>query len=212
MVDRIEDGGSDRHIATNGVTLSSTNDSRLRADGESSDAVATGDMEHVDRKDDTMPTWAAGGANSFEVPALENLTSIGEQSNFLLLAWALLLSRGSIVLGNGNNPLYCCWGIYESVPGLQSPVPRSLSMEKVEDMISSDAEGISELLQKIKIFTQSRDSDSGVEIEAPTPSQQRQSVLDWGNRVMVLFAKDDVSSLQPFDVYSLVLNSNKSWY
>lgn len=122
---------------------------------------------------DTPNGWQ--DAASFELPLL-NDKSAKEQLELLVLAWALLLYRGSFVR-DGNSLV---WGLYDLGGGTESA--RRVGTATLEQLFSGDSSSVSNVLEAIK-----------------SQSDPLQNVADWKQHAL-FFATADISSPETLEV------------
>lgn len=96
--------------------------------------------EIQEKESDTPDDWA--GMPSFELPLL-NLKSSEERTEFVLLAWALLLYRGSI----DDDVDSFSWG--SSYPGDENSLRSSPAWVKVTEIIPGDTTRILKVLEEV---------------------------------------------------------------
>ncbi|EXJ84133.1 hypothetical protein A1O3_04800 [Capronia epimyces CBS 606.96] len=131
-------------------------------------------------EDDDLRGWAE--VPFLELPLLKS-KSVREQVEFLVLAWALLLSRGSFVRNDDS----FCWGIYDlgEGQGEGTLAARKMDTVKLDSLISGDTDTIANVLRAMRSL-----------------SPLLHSVTSW-NHHAVFFATADTLSPQSVDDSSI---------
>ncbi|KAL2429535.1 Nonribosomal peptide synthase 1 [Exophiala dermatitidis] len=112
---------------------------------------------------------------SFEMELLAT-RSRQEQVDLLVLAWALLLHRGTFARNDDS----FFWGVYDLESGIRSARP--LGAAKLSNIVPRETETVTDVLRTLTALTQGL-----------------QSTVDWERQVLYL-ATADLSSAQAYDV------------
>lgn len=114
--------------------------------GNGSNGCQTNGLHHDQGSNSVNVDNGNGKWMSFELPPLR-ARPYDEQAAVLLLAWALLLHRGSI---NFEKDSFSWGSADDSKQDISTTPPRRLRAEKLPDIISSEIEAVSKLLASTK--------------------------------------------------------------